>query len=128
MRCEGASSPSGKGRSSAMSTVDYTNSKRTDEQLMMRQLRITTRILIETLIGIRQSGWSNWLVISILAIALTIFGGILQLTMTLKNVVTTWGSQLEISAFLKDGYDPKRVAQEVSVIPNVQLVEIIPKE
>jgi cell division transport system permease protein len=94
----------------------------------MRQLRIATRVMIETLIGIRQSGWSNWLVISILAIALTIFGGVLQLTMTLKNVVTTWGSQLEISAFLKDGYDPKRVAQEVSVIPNVQLVEIVPKE
>jgi cell division transport system permease protein len=102
----------------------------------MRQLRIGIRILVETLIGLRQSGWSNWLVISILAIALTIFGGVLQLTMTLKNVVTTWGSQLEISAYLKDAppdnpelkYDPKKVAQEVRVIPGVQLVEIVPKE
>src|SRR5271165_3197340 len=111
-----------------MSTAGCTNSNRTGEQFMMRQLRISIRILIETLIGIRQSGWSNWLVISILAIALTIFGGVLQLTMTLKNVVTTWGSQLEISAFLKDGYDPKSVAREVSEIPDVRMVEIVPKE
>jgi cell division transport system permease protein len=83
---------------------------------------------IETLIGIRQSGWSNWLVVSILAIALTIFGGILQFTMTLKNVVTAWGSQLEISAYIKDGSDPKKVAKEVSQFPEVQLVEIVPKE
>lgn len=94
----------------------------------MRQLRILARVFIETLIGIRQSGWSNWLVVSILAIALTIFGCVLQLTMTLKNVVTAWGSQLEISAYLKEGYDPKRVAKEVSQFPEVQLVEIVPKE
>ncbi len=94
----------------------------------MRQLRILLRVGIETLIGIRQSGWSNWLVVSILAIALTIFGGILQFTMTLKNVVTAWGSQLEISAYIKDGSDPKKVAKEVSQFPEVQLVEIVPKE
>lgn len=94
----------------------------------MRQLRIFWRVVIEMLIGIRQSGWSNWLVISILAIALTIFGSILQLTMTMKNVVEAWGSQLEISAFLKDGYAPKTVAKEVSQIADVQLVEIVPKD
>lgn len=94
----------------------------------MRHLRILARVVIETIIGIRQSGWSNWLVVSILAIALTIFGGILQFTMTLKNVVTSWGSQLEISAYLKDGSDPQKVAKEVSQFPEVQLVEIVPKE
>jgi cell division transport system permease protein len=94
----------------------------------MRQLRILLRVGIETIIGIRQSGWSNWLVVSILAIALTIFGGILQFTMTLKNVVTAWGSQLEISAYIKDTADPKKVAKEVSQFPEVQLVEIVPKE
>jgi cell division transport system permease protein len=94
----------------------------------MRQLRILGRVFIETLIGIRQSGWSNWLVISILAIALTIFGSVLQLTMTLKNVVNAWGSQLEISAYLKEGADPKKVAKEVSQYPEVALVEIVPKE
>ncbi|HEY9712853.1 MAG TPA: permease-like cell division protein FtsX [Chroococcales cyanobacterium] len=94
----------------------------------MRQLRILARVVIETLIGLRQSGWSNWLVVSILAIALTIFGGVLQLTMTLKNVVAAWGSQVEISAYLKDGADPKVVAKEVSQYPGVRLVEIVPKE
>lgn len=94
----------------------------------MRQLRIFFRVIIETGIGVRRSGWSNWLVISILAIALTIFGCILQVTMTMKNVVTAWGSQLEISAYLKDGFQPKRVAREISQIPEVQLVEIVTKD
>ena len=94
----------------------------------MKQLRILSRVMVETVLGIKQSGWSNWLVISILAIALTIFGGILQLTMTLKNVVTSWGSQLEISAYLKDNFDPKLIAKEVSQLPDVKLVEIVPKE
>jgi cell division transport system permease protein len=94
----------------------------------MRQIRILSRVVIETLIGIKQSGWSNWLVISILAIALTIFGCVLQVTMTLKNVVSAWGSQLEISVYLKEGADPKKVAKEVSQFPEVQLVEIVPKE
>lgn len=94
----------------------------------MRQIRILWRVIRETLIGLKRSGWSNWLVISILAVALTIFGCVLQLTMTLKNVVTAWGSQLEISAYLKEGYEPKKVASEVSQFPEVQLVEIVPKE
>jgi cell division transport system permease protein len=94
----------------------------------MRSLRIFWRILRETVIGLRRSGWSNWLVISILAIALTIFGGVLQTTMGLKDIVSSWGSQLEISAYLKDGFEPQKVAKTVSQLPDVQLVEIVPKD
>lgn len=94
----------------------------------MRTLRILGRVARETVIGLRRSGWSNWLVISILAIALTIFGGVLQTTMTIKNVVSSWGSQLEISAYLKDGFEPQKIARTVSQIPEVQLVEIVPKD
>jgi cell division transport system permease protein len=94
----------------------------------MRQLRVLQRVAIETIIGIKRSGWSNWLVISILAIALTIFGGVLQITMAMKNVVSAWGSQLEISAYLKDNVNAADVARACSQIPEVQVVEIVPKE
>lgn len=94
----------------------------------MRQLRILRRIAIETAMGIKRSGWSNWLVISILTIALTIFGGVMQLTMAMKDVVSSWGSQLEISAYLKDNVNPTNVARQVSQIPEVQVVEIVPKD
>lgn len=94
----------------------------------MRQLRIMAGVATETANGLRQGGWSNWLVVSILAIALTIFGGVLQVTMTLKDLVSAWGSQLEISAYLKDGFDPRAVAHEVSQLPDVKLVEIVPKD
>lgn len=94
----------------------------------MRSLRIFWRVLRETVIGLRRSGWSNWMVVSILAVALTIFGGVLQATMGLKEVVSSWGSQLEISAYLKDGFEAQKVAHTVSQMPDVQLVEIVPKE
>jgi cell division transport system permease protein len=94
----------------------------------MRQLRILKRVTVETAIGVKRSGWSNWLVISILAIALTIFGAVLQVTVTMKNVVSSWGSQLEISAYLKDNADATNVARLCSQIPDVQMVEIVPRE
>lgn len=95
---------------------------------MLRTLRIFKRILVETGLGLKASGWSNWLVTSILCVALTIFGGVLQLTMTLKGLVEAWGNQLEISAYLRDGYDPKAVAAEIGQFPEVKQVEIVTKE
>jgi cell division transport system permease protein len=94
----------------------------------MRQLRVFWRVVIETVLGFKHSGWSSWLVVSILAVALTIFGGVLQLTMTLKDVVNSWGSQLAVSAYLKQDADPRKVAKEVSQFPDVKLVEIIPAD
>ncbi len=94
----------------------------------MRQFRILRQVALETMLGLKQSGWSNWLVISILTIALTIFGSVLELTATLKKVVAAWGSQLEVSAYLKDDFDFKAVANQASHIPGVHMVEIIPKE
>ena len=94
----------------------------------MRQLRILGRVFVETFLGIKRSGWSNWLVISILAIALTIFGSVLQLTMSLKNLVNLWGSQMVISAFLSDKYEPREVARDVSQYKEVRLVEVITKD
>ena len=94
----------------------------------MRQLRVMWRVVIETFLGFKHSGWSSWLVVSILAVALTIFGGVLQLTMTLKDVVSSWGSQLAVSAYLKQDADPRKVAKEVSQFPDVKLVEIIPAD
>jgi len=95
---------------------------------VLRSLRIFRRVLIETGLGLKASGWSNWLVVSILCVALTIFGGVLQMTMTMKNLVNAWGSQIEISAFLNDGADPKKVAQEISQFAEVKQVEIVTKE
>lgn len=94
----------------------------------MLQLRIFARVIIETVLGIKRSGWSNWLVISILAVALTIFGSVLQLTMSLKNLVNSWGSQMVISVFLKDDYEPRKVAREISQYPAVRFEEVVTKD
>ena len=94
----------------------------------MRYIRVFFRVLVETVLGVKHSGWSNWLVISILAISLTIFGSVLQLTMTLKNVVNSFGSQMIVSAYLSDSYEPKEVAKDVSQYSEVKLVEVITKD
>lgn len=94
----------------------------------MRLLRIIWRVVIETLIGLRQSGWSNWFVISILATALVIFGFVLQITLTLKNLVNAWGSQLEISIYLKDDCMPYKEAQKIGAVDGVVQVTVVPKE
>ncbi|MBK9142904.1 MAG: hypothetical protein IPM23_10445 [Candidatus Melainabacteria bacterium] len=94
----------------------------------MRQLRIFFRVVVETFLGLKHSGWSNWLVVSILTIALTIFGSILQLTMTLKNVVNSFGSQMVISAYLDNNHEPRNVAREVSQFNEVRLVEVVTKD
>ncbi len=94
----------------------------------MRRLRILGRIITEMVLDFQHSGWSSWLVVSILVIALTIFGGVLQLTVALNNLVSSWGSQLEISAYLKDTANPRQIADQISRMPGVRLVEIVPKQ
>lgn len=95
---------------------------------MLRSLRIFRRVCIETLLGLKASGWSNWLVVSILAVALTIFGGVLEVTMTLKNLVNAWGNQIQVSAYLQDNVDAKTIAHEISRFPEVKQVEIVTKD
>ncbi len=94
----------------------------------MRIFRIIYRVVVESLIGLKQSGWSNWFVISILATALILFGFIMQVTLTLKTLVNSWGSQLEISVYLKDSCKPYPEAQKIGAMKGVEQVLVIPKE
>ncbi len=94
----------------------------------MRILRIVLRVVVESFIALKQSGWSNWFVVSILATALVLFGFIMQVTLTLKSLVNSWGSQLEISVYLKDNCKPYPQAQEIGNLTGVEQVLVIPKE
>lgn len=94
----------------------------------MRGLRVIWRTLKEAYWGIRRSGMSNVIVISILAVSLAIFGGVLQLNSSIKQISQNLDSQLEFSVYLKDTSNPDQIAKTISKNKLVQKVEIVRKD
>ncbi len=93
----------------------------------MRGLRVIWRSLKEAYWGIMRSGLSNVIVISILAVALAIFGGVLQLNSSIKQVSENLDSQLEFSVYLKDSANAEEIAKQISKSKDVDKVEIVTK-
>jgi cell division transport system permease protein len=94
----------------------------------MKEIRIIWRTLQEAISSILSSGLSNIIVVSILAVALALFGGVLQLNSSIKQISQNLDSQLEFSVYLLDSGDPKEIAKDISKIKQVDKVEIISKE
>lgn len=93
----------------------------------MRELRIIWRSLTEAYDSIKASGWSNVIVVSILAVALALFGGVLQLNSSIKQISQNLDTQVEFSVYLLDTAVPSEVAKSISQIDKVEKVEIISK-
>ena len=93
----------------------------------MRELRIIWRSLTEAYDSIRSSGFSNIIVISILAVALALFGGVLQINSSIKQISQNLDTQVEFSVYLLDSAVPNEIAKSISQIDRVQKVEIITK-
>ena len=74
------------------------------------------------------SGLSNIIVVSILAVALALFGGVLQLNSSIKQISQNLDTQLEFSVYLLDSEEPREIAKEISIIPRVEKVEIVSKD
>jgi cell division transport system permease protein len=93
----------------------------------MRELRIIWRSLMEAYDSIKASGWSNVIVVSILAVALALFGGVLQLNSSIKQISQNLDTQVEFSVYLLDTAVPSEVAKSISQLEKVEKVEIIAK-
>ncbi len=94
----------------------------------MRELRIIWRTLQEAISSIKASGVSNFIVVSILAVALALFGGVLQLNSSIKQISQNLDTQLEFSIYLLDSADAQNIATKISKIKKVDKVEIITKD
>jgi len=94
----------------------------------MREVRIIWRTLQEALSSILSSGLSNIIVVSILAVALALFGGVLQLNSSIKQISQNLDTQLEFSVYLLDSAEPREIAKEISTIQRVEKVEIVTKD
>ena len=94
----------------------------------LKELRIIYRITLETIYGIKRTGWINIAIITTMAAILTIFGGLFRFTISLNSFVHELGNALEISVYIKSDARTESVAQEIRGLEHVERVKIIPKE
>lgn len=92
------------------------------------ELRIVYRIGLETINGIRRTGWINLAIITTMAAILSIFGALFRTTLSLSSFVSELGNALEISVYLKPQAAPNDVAGQIRQIQHVERVKVIPKE
>ncbi len=92
------------------------------------ELRITSRIMVETMKGICRTGWINIAIITTMAAILTIFGALFRTTLSLTEFVKQFGSMLEISVYLKQDVSPEHLSSRIKELDHVEKVTIITKE
>ncbi|MBI2996415.1 MAG: hypothetical protein HYY52_06905 [Candidatus Melainabacteria bacterium] len=96
--------------------------------ISMRKIRMGYRMFYETLQDVWRSGWSNWVVISILTSVLAIFGFVLQVSFGLNIIGQKLSDQLEFSVYLDNDVDVKDFALSIGKLPYVKRVEVIDKD
>lgn len=94
----------------------------------MSEIRITYRIAIETVKGIARAGIVNVAIITTIAAILTIFGSVFRVTLALNSFVSSMGSALEISAYLRPDANIDLTVSKIKGIEHVQKVTFISKE
>ena len=94
----------------------------------LKELRIVYRIGLETIYGIKRTGWINIAIITTMAAILTIFGSLFRTTLSITSFVQELGNVLEISVYLKESANTDSLAKEIRGIEHVERVKIITKE
>ncbi|MBE9011961.1 ABC transporter permease [Pseudanabaenaceae cyanobacterium LEGE 13415] len=82
----------------------------------------------ETLLGLRRGGWMNWAAVSMVTVLLFLFGISLQASWQLESLLTQFGSQLEVSAYLETGVSADVLRSVVERLPEVASVQEVTKE
>jgi len=92
------------------------------------EIRITQRILIETVKGIYRTGWINIAIITTMAAILTIFGALFRTTISVSEFTKQMGNTLEISVYLKSDVTPEHISSRVKELEHVEKVTVFTKE
>ncbi|MBY0404540.1 MAG: ABC transporter permease [Cyanobacteria bacterium] len=92
------------------------------------ELRISSRILVETIGGIKRTGWMNLIIIVTMASILSIFGTLFAFVTEVDLFTKNIGAGLKISVYTKPGYDVDDIAKTIRSLPNVQSTEKISKD
>jgi cell division transport system permease protein len=92
------------------------------------EIRITGRILQETLGGMKRTGWMNLIIIVTMASILSIFGTLSVFVLETQLFVENIGSALKISVYTKDNVNVTDLQARILSLPTVKGVELITRE
>lgn len=92
------------------------------------EIRITYRIIMETIKSISRTGLLNIAIITTMAAILTIFGALFRTTLSLTEFVKQFGNMLEISVYLKPDASPEHLTKRIKELDHVEKVTLITKE
>ncbi len=92
------------------------------------EIRITGRILQETLGGMLRTGWMNLIIVITMASILSIFGTLSVFVLETQLFVENIGSALKISVYAKDNINITDLQARIIALPTVKGVELISKE
>jgi cell division transport system permease protein len=95
---------------------------------MLQFLTKLDYLLRETLLGLRRGGWMNWAAVSTVTVLLFLFGMSLQASWKLEGLLSQFGSQVEVSAYLNPGAQVNQVKPVIAKFSEVIAVETITKE
>ena len=97
-------------------------------QRHLSSVRILYRIAMETVYGIKRTGFINIAIVAAIAAILTIFGALFRTSFSLSTYVDNLGDTFEISVYLKQSTDPVLIASRIKDIEHVKKVTIKTKE
>lgn len=92
------------------------------------ELRITGRILQETVGGIRRTGWMNLIIVITMASILSIFGTLFAFVLETQLFVENIGSALKISVYASEDANLTDLRREILAMPNVKSIQLVTKE
>lgn len=85
-------------------------------------------LLKETILGLQRGGWMNWAAVSTVTVLLLILGMSLQTSWQLEKLLNQFGSQLELSVYLKPDARAQTIEPLVAKMPEVVQMKTITKE
>ncbi|AKG22621.1 cell division protein FtsX [Calothrix sp. 336/3] len=94
-------------------------------------LKIFTKLdylLKETALGLQRGGWMNWAAVSTVTVLLFLFGISLQTSWQLEKLLNQFGTQLEVSVYLKAEARVETIQPIVERMPDVVELRITTKE
>jgi cell division transport system permease protein len=95
---------------------------------ILRDVRVAQRVVLETIGGFSRTGWMNVLIVITMASILTIFGSLFLLVEQSKTFVTTLGTNMEMSIYLKDSADINDVQEDLEALPQVASISVVTKQ
>lgn len=95
---------------------------------MLQALRKLSYLFQETWRGLRRGGWMNWAAISTVTVLLFLFGMQLNVSWQLDRLLNQFGSQLEISVYLKPDTKVATITPLVAKQLDVTEVKLVSKE